>query len=256
MPKKENEPQDTVRKEIYCDGIDVAALAEALAAWYVGQNYEVQFAVQDLARGRFVLQCRTKPGWRVAVGMSNAMDVGLSYADPRLTMTLSTGAWANLAVAGTVGVVGMFTAAPLLVPLAGTAAVGWWKKAHIPDRTVEFVEGWVRANQGRSAQPNRSDFRDKRVREGSARNDIGANDPRAGGSPREQDRYTLPDDILVGDFDTPRDQPNDEAGKSRERVADRIGRESSQRGKACAVCGSRVAEGSRVCAKGHRQPIP
>ncbi|GAA2897525.1 hypothetical protein GCM10010472_65000 [Pseudonocardia halophobica] len=234
---------EQVSKEFYCAGANIPTLVGSLVAWYNGQNLEVQTATEDVRAGHYILQCRTKPGWRRMVGMGNAVNIEIWYQDPRLSLTLTQGPWINVAVAGAAGTVGVAVLhAPLLLPLAGTAAVGWYRQSKLPDRTFSFVEDWTKRQQEghTSTKPAPGVGHARTARDYADDYNL----LRAESSSGSEASYSISeDDLVTSDFEA---APEEDFEKALKEAA------PQPPGPPCPICGSPTEAGGVVCPKGHR----
>jgi zinc ribbon protein len=114
--------------------LDVNHLAQAVGDWYRAQRFDVQvLAIPDQG---MVVQARQQEGWRNALGLASALNVGLRYKENTLIVEIGAGKWADKAIAGGVGVL-------LVWPLFFTAAYGAWKQSQMPQRTFQFIQAFL-----------------------------------------------------------------------------------------------------------------
>lgn len=245
MPEAKEEGQGRIlQKPLYAEGINIPALIDALDAWYKAQHLEVQLAVKDPANQHYVLQCRTQQGWRRAVGMGNAVNVEIQYVEPRLSVTISDGAWGNVAAAGAAGVIGVVAAVPILAPLAGTAAVGMYRQKVIQTKALGFIEDWVTRQTGHSVTaPPAEGVNFTRTARDFA-DDYDVLRPSAP-QPSESMPVFTEDDLVVSDFDPSGDEGGGGMSTTRPEVA-------ASESKPCLICGASTETGRETCPNGHR----
>lgn len=116
--------------------LDLNHLATAIVDWYRGQNFKVQQI--NMQEGGILVQA-SQGGWRNAVGMASALNVGLRQNDTELTIEIGAGKWLDKAA---VGAVSWF----VLWPLAFAAAYGAWQQSQLPKRTFEFIQQYLAVN--------------------------------------------------------------------------------------------------------------
>jgi DNA uptake protein ComE-like DNA-binding protein len=114
---------------LHAPGIDLFGLAQALVRWYEEQKFEAQALPQA---DQFIVQCRNRGRWKVAVGLSMSVTVVLRRDHAELVIEISGGKWLDKGVVGGLGIV----AVPVLI---APAAWGAWVQARMPDRTVDFI---------------------------------------------------------------------------------------------------------------------
>lgn len=115
--------------------LDPSRLSQSLGNWFRGQGFEVQNL--DLPGGDITIQAR-KGGWRNAVGLAVALNVGLRLRGESLVVEIGEGKWADKAAAAAVS---MF----VLWPLAITAGYGAWQQSKLPQQTFDFVRQYLAA---------------------------------------------------------------------------------------------------------------
>lgn len=110
-------------------GLDLEWMASHLVDWYEGQNLEAQW---DRNGERYVVQCRDRRSWVRWTGAGAALTVVLGLDDHELTVEIGGAKWIDKVAAGGV-------ATFLLWPAAIPAAVGGYRQATLPKRTLEEV---------------------------------------------------------------------------------------------------------------------
>jgi TIR domain len=113
-------------------GIDVMRLAQNLRGWYESQNYEAQTAMDGT---RAVVQCRSKT-WSRRLGAGAALTVVLAVDGEELAVEIGGGKWMDkVAAAG----VAWFVLWPALIP----AAMGGYKQAMLPSKTLQYIQSMI-----------------------------------------------------------------------------------------------------------------
>jgi hypothetical protein len=113
-------------------GVDVGRLADSVKGWFESQKLETQ--VHPLG-ARVILQCRSSSLAR-KVGAGSALSVLMGLDGDDLVVEIGGGKWGDkVAVAG----VGALIAWPALIP----AAVGGFKQATLPRRTISYIESMI-----------------------------------------------------------------------------------------------------------------
>jgi hypothetical protein len=122
-------------------GVDILAVAHALARWYEEQKYQVQVLPEG---DRVLVQCRSQK-WRAAVGMSVTLNVLLRREGPDLAVEINGGRWLDK---GLVAGAGLALTLPILL---APAAWGAWAQARLPERTMEFIQATAPSHVGPAA---------------------------------------------------------------------------------------------------------
>jgi hypothetical protein len=127
-------------RSYYAPDLNLGGLIQALGTWLQGQGYEFQ-SINHPA-GELIVQARKSGGWRIALGISSALNVVFRYRSPELSVEIGEGKWADKAFAMSAG---MF----VLWPLAVTAAWGAWQQNQLPKRAFEFIDQVIRTQAPR-----------------------------------------------------------------------------------------------------------
>ena len=117
-------------KHFHAPGLDVQRLAVDLQSWYAGDSYQSQWYRDGR---RYVIQSREGRSWVRWVGAGAALTVVLSMNGDELTVEIGGAKWGDKLAAGGVGML-------ILWPAAITAAVGSYRQAQLPGRTLEHIE--------------------------------------------------------------------------------------------------------------------
>jgi hypothetical protein len=113
-------------------GVDIVGLARNLQKWYETQKLEAQMHSDD---GGVVVQCRGQT-WARRVGAGAALTVRLSTNEDELSVEVGGAQWMDkLAAAG----VSLFVVWPAAIP----AALGGYKQAKLPTKTVEYINSII-----------------------------------------------------------------------------------------------------------------
>ena len=187
--------------------LDLNRLAYAIGDWYRAQRFEVQ--VFPVPGEGMVVQARQQEGWRNALGMSSALNIGLRHKDATLIVEIGAGKWTDKAIAGGVGVL-------LVWPLFFTAAYGAWKQSALPQRTFQFIHAFIGGGTGQNQPPYQQP-------------------PAYPQSPYPQSPYTPPSAT------TPPPQTNDAPTQVAPRFCENCGGALSPTAKFCASCGTKVS---------------
>ena len=120
-------------------GLDVMRLAQNLRGWYESQKLEAQTAMDG---ARIVVQCRSKM-WARRLGAGAALTVVLTAEGDELAVEIGGGKWMDkVAAAG----VAWFIAWPALIP----AAMGGYKQATLPSKTLQYIQSMIPLSSGRA----------------------------------------------------------------------------------------------------------
>jgi hypothetical protein len=113
-------------------GVDVRRLADNVRGWFESQRLETQIREDS---DHVLVQCRSFSFAR-KVGAGAALSVVLSIENDQLVVEIGGGKWADKVAAAGVGAV-LLPAA--LIP----AAVGGYKQATLPRRTLTYIENMI-----------------------------------------------------------------------------------------------------------------
>jgi hypothetical protein len=196
--------------------LDLNHLAYAIGDWYRAQRFEVQ--VFPVPGEGMVVQARQQEGWRNALGMSSALNIGLRYKETTLIAEIGAGKWTDKALAGGVGMLFVW-------PLFFTAAYGAWKQSALPQRTFEFIQAFI----GGGAMQNQPPYQQAPPYPQSPY------PPAPHTPPAPPTPYTPPSSA------TPPPQTNDAATQIAPRFCENCGNAVSPTAKFCASCGAKVA---------------
>jgi hypothetical protein len=125
-------PQPTTTRSAHFSvrGVDLQQLAVNLTDWYASQSLQAQWSREGR---RYVVQCREQRAWARWVGAGAALTVVLSATADELTVEIGGAKWADKLAATGVG-------AFIFWPAAVTAAVGSYRQAVLPNKTLEHIE--------------------------------------------------------------------------------------------------------------------
>jgi hypothetical protein len=119
--------------------LDVTRLAQNLRGWYESQKLEAQTATDG---ARVVVQCRSKT-WARRLGAGAALTVVLTSEGDELAVEIGGGKWMDkVAAAG----VAWFIAWPALIP----AAMGGYKQATLPSKTLQYIQSMIPLSSSRT----------------------------------------------------------------------------------------------------------
>ncbi|MGH9281084.1 MAG: hypothetical protein ACRD12_23740 [Acidimicrobiales bacterium] len=113
-------------------GVDVSYLARNLVGWYESQKLDVQ---QYSEGGRVVVQCRSQAASR-RLGAGAALTVVLSNDHDDLAVEIGGAKWSDKMIGGGVA---WFLFWPAAIP----AAMGGWKQATLPNKTLSYIQSMI-----------------------------------------------------------------------------------------------------------------
>jgi len=129
----------TERRTFDGPGIDISALAHALADNFSGEGYEIQ--IMPTANAGSMVQARKEDTLRKITGMSTALTTILTRDGENVCVDVGGAHWMDKGVAAGVGAV-------LFFPALITAGIGAYQQTHLNSEAWQFVERYIRANSG------------------------------------------------------------------------------------------------------------
>ena len=131
-------------------GVDVGSLGDALARWYETQGLEATAAATPAG---MTLQCRTRDGWKRALGMGAALTTILRTEGADLLVEIGAAQWLGKGLAGGASLVAASAALPIAPVAWVTVGIGAWRQYRLPQQTIEFLQASAPSHQRQPEPP-------------------------------------------------------------------------------------------------------